>query len=54
MKFRCLLEPVIVEVDAENQYDAQLFAFARYVRDLSPSDIQCWEAKAGDEWEATA
>lgn len=51
MKFRCLAEPVIVDVTADNEFDAQNAAFARYVLELNPADIKVWPAKADDIWD---
>jgi hypothetical protein len=50
VKYRCLVEPTYVTVEADNRYDAQLLAFAKTVRDLSPSDFVVWETGPKDEW----
>jgi hypothetical protein len=50
VKFRCLIEPQFIDVVAANAYDAQLLAFAKMVRDLSPSDFVAWETGPTDEW----
>ena len=50
MKFRCLIECEIIDVDAPTEYDAQLLAFATLVRNLSPSHFTCWPTSKDDEW----
>lgn len=50
MKFRCLAEPSYIEVDADDADEAQLKAFAIYVRDLSPTKISAWPATDEDVW----
>lgn len=54
MRFRCLAEPSYIEVDAADADEAQLKAFAIYVRDLSPTVIAAWPKTEGDAWSEPA
>lgn len=50
MKFRCLLGDRFLDVEADSEAAAQEQAFARLVRDLSPSNFIVWETGPQDEW----
>jgi hypothetical protein len=50
MKFRAMLGDRFLDVEAETEAAAQEQAFARLVRDLSPSDFTVWETGPADEW----
>jgi hypothetical protein len=50
MKFRCMLGDRFLDVQAESLEAAQEQAYAKLVRDLSPSDFVAWETGPTDEW----
>ena len=50
-RFRALLCDPFITVEAENVEEAQLAAFARFVRDLSPGDFTVWQSREGDAWD---
>lgn len=50
MKYRCMLGDRFIDVEAENEQEAQEQAFARHIRSLTPVDFQVWPTGKDDDW----
>lgn len=50
MKFRAMLCDTFIDVQASDELAAQEMAFAKCVRDLSPSDFIVWQTDENDAW----